>query len=244
MKLKPWKIWQGRWENKDSLRLFWEMIGLCLLFMALPYGIINRVMGSLDISAIDPITKIDTEVPFVAWTIVIYLSLYLYYPAAAWFGRNNDTRIREMFAFHQCLFVLTWWICLVFIFLPTEIYIRDQIPLSIRDGEGFWGFWYGEFMHGADKPWNAWPSLHIVQSLLIVLVLRRWGVVKGLSELLVWLAWLSLCVSVMTTKQHFFFDIVTGLITSILAWRYMFKPMLDASSQQDWLEMLPSDNET
>ena len=131
MNLKPWKLWHGRWQHKSSMRLFWEMIGLCLLFMALPYGVVNRIMGSLDISVIDPITIIDNEVPFLGWTFIIYMTLYLYYPAAAWFGRNSDTRIREMFAFHQCLFILTWGICLIFIFLPTEIHIREQIPQNV-----------------------------------------------------------------------------------------------------------------
>ena len=60
-------------------------------------------MGSLGRSVFDPMTPIDSMVPFIGWTFMIYVSLYLYYPAAAWFGRENDERIREMFAFYQSL---------------------------------------------------------------------------------------------------------------------------------------------
>ena len=80
-------------------------------------------------------------VPYIGWTFVVYLTLYLYYPAAAWFGRDSDEKVREMFAFYQALFVMTWVINLIFIIFPTEVYIRDQIPADVRAGEGFWGFW-------------------------------------------------------------------------------------------------------
>ena len=65
---------------------------------------------------------------------------------------------------------------------------------------------------------------------------------KGLSEVSLWFAWILLSISVMTTKQHFFFDIATGVVTALLAWHFMCKPMMDASSQGEWLETLPSES--
>ena len=127
--------------------------------MAIPYSIINQIMGSLGRSVIDPITTVDSMIPFIGWTFLIYVSLYLYYPAVAWFGRDSEERIREMFAFYQSLFTMTWVVFAVFIIFPTEIYIREDIPQSVLVGEGFWGFWYGDLMHKTDLPYNAWPSL-------------------------------------------------------------------------------------
>ena len=145
-----------------------------------------------------------------------------------------------MFAFHQTLFVLTWFILLIFILLPTEIHIRNHIPSDIREGEGFWGFWYGDFMHVTDNPWNAWPSLHVVQSLLIILVLRRWNVITGLIEKIVWICWIALCISIMTTKQHFLLDLVTGISVAIISWRWVFVKVLNSANKEKWLEKLPS----
>ena len=112
--------------------------------MALPYSVINQIMGFFDRSVMDPIMTIDSAVPYIGWTFIVYLSLYLYYPAAAWFGRTDGARIREMFAFYQALFMMTWVVFLIFIIFPTEVYIRDQIPADVRAGEGFWGFWFGD----------------------------------------------------------------------------------------------------
>jgi hypothetical protein len=239
---RPWPIWAPHWEARRSMKIFWYTIITLIVAMAIPYTIINQIMGYFDRSVLDPILPIDSMVPFIGWTFIIYLTLYLYYPAAAWFGRVNDHRIREMFAFHQALFIITWVVNLVFIIFPTEVYIRNQIPADIRAGEGFWGFWFGDLMHNTDMPYNAWPSLHVVQSLMIVLLLRRWGVIYRWKEALAWVAWIGLCVSVMTTKQHFFWDLITGIATGLVCWYWMCIPAMEATSNQEWLEAFPSND--
>ena len=238
---RPWSIWKSHWESRDTMKIFWYTIVALLIFMALPYSITNQIMGYIDRSVMDPILPIDTMVPYIGWSFIIYLTLYLYYPAAAWFGRENDVQIREMFAFHQALFVMTWAVNLIFIIFPTEVYIREQIPSDVLAGEGFWGFWFGDIMHNTDQPYNAWPSLHVVQSLMIVLLLRRWGSISGIKEVFVWIAWVALCISVMTTKQHFFWDLITGVITGLACWYWMCIPAIKASSNDEWLEMFSSD---
>ena len=236
----PWRLWRPHWRQRDNPRLFWYTIITLILAMALPYSVINQIMGYFDRSVLDPITPIDNMVPFIGWSFVVYLSLYLYYPAAAWFGRDNESRIREMFAFYQSLFVMTWFVYLIFILFPTEIYIREQIPESVRSGEGFWGFWYGDLMHKTDMPYNAWPSLHVTQSLMIVMLLRYWNIVSGWKEFLTWIAWIGLCISVMTTKQHFFFDLLSGIITGIICWYWMCIPAMKASSSDEWISEFSS----
>ena len=83
---RPWKLWQPHWRQKENPRLFWYTILTLILAMALPYSVINQIMGYFDRSVLDPIMPIDSMVPYIGWSFVIYLSLYLYYPAAAWFG--------------------------------------------------------------------------------------------------------------------------------------------------------------
>ena len=236
----PWRLWHPLWKQKEGQKLFWFVLLILILVMAIPYSIINRIMGSIGYSAIDPVTSLDEKIPFIGWSFFIYLSLYLYYPAAAWFGRTSNARIREMFAFHQALFIMTWGVFLVFILVPTEIHIRDNIPLEVRNGEGFWGFWYGDLMHKTDMPYNAWPSLHVAQSLLIVLLLRKWKVIQDRSEFLVWICWIGLCISVLTTKQHFLFDLFTGLVLAILTWKFLCIPAIESANNDDWLEQYPN----
>ena len=220
--------------------MFFRMIFTLVIAVAVPYGIINRLMGTIEISTFDPMIQFDESIPFIAWSFWIYLTLYLYYPAAAWCGRKDDQRIREMFAFHQGLFITTWVIFLIFIVFPVDIHIRTHIPQSVLDGQGIHGFFFATIMHNIDTPYNAWPSLHVVQSLLIVLILRHWNVITGSREVLVWICWFALCISILTTKQHFVWDLSTGIITALISWKYLCKPLVDAASNQDWLDKFQS----
>mgnify|MGYP005693227523 FL=1 len=238
---RPWSLWKPLWRNKDNSRIFIYSMMLAIVAMAIPYSIINHIMGEIDRSVFDPISPVDSWVPFVAWTSMIYVTLYLYYPVTCHYGIKNNERIREMFAFNQVMFSITWLVYVLFIIFPTEIHIRDEIPLDVRSGEGFWGFWIGDFMHEVDKPYNAWPSLHIVQSLMMVLLLRHWKVFDKTGEFIVWLSWSLLCISVMTTKQHFFFDVVTGVVVAVFSWYYLCIPLMKKSKSQEWKDYFPED---
>jgi membrane-associated phospholipid phosphatase len=41
-----------------------------------------------------------------------------------------------------------------------------------------------------------------------------------------WIEWVLLCISILTTKQHYLFDLVTGIAVAQLAWM-VTKPTLD-----------------
>jgi len=142
-----------------------------------------------------------------------------------------------MMVLYQTILLVSWIIFLFFIFLPTEIHIREQIPSSTRTGEGTWGWAYGVMLHNADKPWNAWPSLHIIQSLLIVLTVDFWWCkklqrepgfknIRHLARTVMWAGWLLLSASVLTTKQHFVWDLATGIVVALITWKLVLKPAL------------------
>ena len=48
---------------------------------------------------------------------------------------------------------------------------------------------------------------------------------------LVWGEYVLLCVSILTTKQHYLFDLVTGLATAMLAWK-LFEYALELAERQ------------
>ncbi len=235
--LKPWPMWKSHWQKRqqqNGRRLQYIAILSTIFFLAIPYGIINQIIGWIDISRFDPAIPLDDAIPFIAWSLIPYASLYFYYPAAALMSPKDDTSRIQMLILHQVLFLSSWAISIIFILIPTKIHIRNHIPEGIRAGDGFWGFFYGDIMHNTDKPWNAWPSLHIVQSLLIVLMLSHW--MKALQRkktiLVLWIGWLMLAISVLTTKQHFVFDLVTGIIVALFCWQWLLKPAIKWSESE------------
>jgi membrane-associated phospholipid phosphatase len=91
--------------------------------------------------------------------------------------------------------------------------------------EGIYGFVYEAF-HSLDEPFNAWPCLHIAQSFIIAVALSRWWrqLKWNWAVCLLWPAWLGLFISVMTTKQHFIWDSITGTLLGVGVWLTIMRP--------------------
>tara|TARA_B100000767_G_scaffold274865_1_gene309310 strand:- start:5653 stop:6348 length:696 start_codon:yes stop_codon:yes gene_type:complete len=206
------------------------------LFAAIPYTLINRFASVRDWAAFDPTLQLDIDIPFLAWMIVPYLTLYLYYPAAAWLGSKNEIMWRQNVVFHQMMLLTCWGVNAIFILLPVEIDLRHLI-------HGIEGtMWESSFvaMHAIDTPWNSWPSLHIVQSMQVVLVLRYWYPPSTtrlrMAHALLLIMWILLVISTMTIKQHYVWDVATAMLLAGLGWVYWMKPCLERLKTEEYIE--------
>ena len=230
---KPWRLWSSHWKNRSAwfgYRLPTALMIAMTIGAGLGYLLTNKFSNWRDWQAFDPMSGMDSWIPVIPWMIVPYSTLYFYYPMAALLGMKNEQTQRENIIFHQTLLMLTWMVFVVFLVLPVEVDIRS----SVLEAElGFWQPWYDN-LYAVDTPWNAWPSLHIVQSLLAVLVVSRWHNSEDYRWRirLLWLAWFMLTISVMATKQHFVWDVVTGIVVATAAWKYWILPSLDNCQSQ------------
>ena len=238
---KPWRLWASHWKSRTKLfgyRLPVALIIAIIIGAGLGYLVTNKFAFWRDWQAFDPTTNIDTWIPVIPWMIVPYSTLYLYYPMAAFLGMKNEQTQRENVIFHQTMLMLTWIVFLIFIALPVEVDIRS----SVYETElGIWQPWYDN-LHAVDTPWNAWPSLHIVQSLLAVLVVSRWhnGENHQWRIRILWFVWFMLAISVMTTKQHFVWDVGTGIFFAVVAWKYWILPSLEECHTDDSIKSFES----
>ena len=73
----------------NGRRVSYALIIAMIFFAAIPYAIINHLTSLRDWAAFDPSTRYDIDLIFWAWMIVPYLTLYLYYPAAALLVSKN-----------------------------------------------------------------------------------------------------------------------------------------------------------
>ncbi|MGJ7903738.1 phosphatase PAP2/dual specificity phosphatase family protein, partial [Lysobacter sp. 1R34A] len=168
----------------------------------LSYGYANSVAASR--GAVPHIVFAwEQAIPFWAWTIVPYWSIDLFYGISLFVCRDR----RELDI--QALRLLTAQAIAVACFLLWPLRYTFERP----DSDGLFG-WLFDVLLGFDKPFNQAPSLHIV--LLIVLWVRFARHLRGGWR---WLlhAWFALIgVSVLTTFQHHFIDIPTGLLAGWL----------------------------
>ncbi len=140
----------------------------------------------------------ESRIPFWPWTIVPYWSIDLFYGISLFIcttRREFDTHIRRLLAVQ--LISIT-----CFLLLPLRcILIRPETT----------GL-FGAMLHALlvfDKPFNQAPSLHI--SLLVILWVRYLAHLNGAWRWVLNVWFILIGISVLTTYQHHFFDIPTGL---------------------------------
>ena len=189
----------------------WRRAALWLLFLGpfflITYGFANWLASRRsDVGAI--VFEWEQHIPFWAWSIVPYWSIDVFYIASLFIcttQRELDTHARRLIA-AQVIAVGC------FILFPLR-------QTSVRpDTDGIYGLMF-DALASFDQPFNQAPALHI--ALLVILWLPLAQRTRGPWR---WLlhAWFALIgVSVLTTFQHHFIDVPTGLLAGWLcAWLF------------------------
>ena len=235
--MRPWRgFWSGTWRRRGGLnghRLTLEVFLIGVVFVAVPYFSTNNIAEAYLSTVFDPEIALDRQIPVWNWTILPYALLYAFYPATLILAPKDDSGRIEMILTIQMMIMVTAFCCVIFLLLPAEIDMRDQIQWSTMNE---WEDRLFTFIHSSDNPWNAWPSLHIVHSYVLARVMTFWmkerspssPVVWNFAIFLLWLEWILLAISILTTKQHYIFDLATGILVAHLAWLALERAMSNA----------------
>ena len=208
-----WWPQRGDWSR---LKYGSFLLSLFLLLGALPYGLINRFSAWRGTSTLAVELPIDFDLPFVPWMVVPYYSFYLYFPWAAWMGASDRHR-KNGLVFFQRLTASAWVAFIIFLILPVEIELRSQA----YGAEGLFGLMMSA-LHEADAPYNAWPSIHVLLSILVVFFVRFVEMENGtwtyVRSFIAWTSCALLVVSTALIKQHYVFDGISGIALALALW--------------------------
>ena len=191
----------GRSDRRPWGRALLWLAGLGIFFYS-SYGLANYLA---DQRVFVPSIVFGWEhgMPFLAWTIIPYWSVNLFY-AASLFVCTSRT---ELDTLGRRLLTAQVIAVACFLFFPLRFsFAKPEI------GGGLSGFMFDALL-SFDKPYNQAPSLHI--ALLVIL----W--VHYASHQPAWARWLLhpwfalIGLSVLTTYQHHFFDIPTGALLGL-----------------------------
>ncbi len=150
-----------------------------------------------------PMTWLDNSIPLIPFTFLIYTSDYLLILFAIILIKNSD----DFRSFSRMMFATLFTCGLFFIFFPTT-YPRPTYPIVnntfIKAAM--------EFIYVGDSPNNCLPSLHVALTSVSAWSLRR-GSKKVLGFFVLWT--LAIIISTLTTKQHYFIDVIGGLLVLV-----------------------------
>lgn len=196
------------------------LLWLALLgpFFFLSYGLANARADRLPFVP-SVVFGWEAKIPFQPWTIVPYWSIDLFYVVSFFICTQRaelDMHARRLLSAQL---------------LSVGCFLLWPLRFSLERPEtgGVFG-WLFDVLLGFDKPFNQAPSLHIV--LLVVLWVRFQAHLRGAwrGALHLWFALIGL--SVLTTWQHHFIDVPTGVAVGWLCvWLW---PANAASPLRQW----------
>ena len=191
----------------------WRRAAAWLLFLApfffITYGLANwSASQRADVPSL--VFAWEHSIPFWAWTILPYWSIDALYGLSLFVCLTRhelDTHAKRL---------LTAQAIAVACFVLVPLRCAFAHPAA----DGVWGLMFAA-LAGFDQPFNQLPSLHIALAVILwALYARR---LTGLTRLAMELWFLLICASVLTTYQHHFIDIPTGLLLGALClWAWPF----------------------
>jgi hypothetical protein len=171
-------------------------------------------------SAHDLATAWDRRIPFVAWTVWIYLWLF---PASLLplFVVRCPRLFRRTIAAYTIVIVVS---LAVFAAYPvTSGHLREAAGTLDADSVSPWAVLT---VYRLDPPLNLFPSLHLSIALLAALsawtASRLYGVLTGVGVVLV-------AISICTVKQHVLADAVGAFVLSGIVYAAVLRPYVPVS---------------
>lgn len=194
-------------RKKEDELYFWVSLGLMLLANLISFRgsrLFTKNCFHYDLSL-----PVDAAVPFLPWTIVIYIGCF-----AVWFlcYRFIAGLPRERSDRFFCSNILGKAVCLLFfLFLPTTMARPDV------SGTSFWEYAMC-LLYSTDTPDNLFPSIHCLISWLC------WAGIRGSRDVPLrirasaLLMALFVCVSTLTVRQHVIADVIAAIVLAEISY--------------------------
>jgi membrane-associated phospholipid phosphatase len=181
--------------------LFLTLLAVLSLYLA-----INRLMSwQGDGTTVE--IWLDRYVPFwPIWGVPYVLSIIWWGVAALWAYLKMEDSLYVTF--------ITGWIstCLIgyaiFILYPNYM-VRPQVT-----GTG-WAEGLIRFIYANDRTYNAFPSQHLWDTVIITLIWSRW---KPKWRWLLWSLTLIVAMSTLFTGQHWIMDVIGGTLLAVIGY--------------------------
>jgi membrane-associated phospholipid phosphatase len=190
----------GNMKNNWLIKFFYFLSSLGILII-LYYG----ANDATPFKAVElPTTWIDRNIRFQIVFAYIYISFYLMFLISIMSNRKSYSL--------KCaisIVINTLIASCIFFFFPT------RMPTALYTSEEHTHYFLSRFIQSLDIRNNCFPSLHVANAYTAAfyLALKK----KLLISCMIWIWFILICWSVISTGQHYFYDIIGGIAVAMIS---------------------------
>ena len=165
----------------------------------------------------DMTTALDRLIPFIPWTVVIYLVCF-----AFWFINYALASLQDeadAVRFFSADFMAKVICCICFLLIPTTN-IRPEVT-----GTGFFDNAI-RWLYSIDAADNLFPSIHCLTSWFCFISVRKQNAVPFWYKVFSAVLASAVCISTLTTRQHVIVDAVAGVLLAEFSYSWSAKSRL------------------
>jgi membrane-associated phospholipid phosphatase len=192
----------------DFQKQHYQLVFFSLFWQILTYMLPNRFLLREPWPV--PVTPVDHLVPVSSLWIWIYVSFYLFIAGTYFFSKDVFDR---QLIFYSYVGSATFSFFYFFIF-PSSIDRAPYLIQSLGPSDQVLNL-----IRTTDASVNCFPSMHICLSTVAAMTLykssKKWGMFG-----IFWLCMIAY--STMATKQHYFYDVISGAMLGALTWFSVF----------------------
>lgn len=171
---------------------------------------------------------LDAAIPFLRWTILLYVLFFAFLPIG-YLGVAQEGK--KVFYRMAVAGIAAKLICLVFFFvLPT--YMPDW-PSGTFEIKNFTD-WLLQFIYDHDEPNNLFPSIHVLESWLVMRTALAGKKLPKPFKIGISVAAICIILSTLTVKQHLLADVAGGILVTELS--MLLTAKLRGERVLEWLE--------
>jgi membrane-associated phospholipid phosphatase len=197
------------YEWKDIIRR--GLLGLSIPLISMTYPMLNEFRGNTN----SVFTSVDKLIPFNKYFILPYVSWYMFIAVFSAILCILDKQRYFKLLITLNIGMITCYI--IYYFYPT------YVPRPMITGTDFYSNLVLN-LYEADNPYNCFPSIHVLNSVLIALYVYESEKVHKLTKAICATISVSIILSTMFIKQHYFADVVAGIIFACILY-FSFKKL-------------------
>ena len=219
------KVLAYEWKDIGKRGLF----GLSIPLISLTYPILNQYRGDTN----SVVTFMDNLIPFNKYFILPYTSWYVFIAifTAILCIVDKERYLKLLITLN--IGMISCYV--VYYFYPT------YVPRPMITGTDFFSNLVLK-LYEADNPYNCFPSIHVLNSVLIALYTYESEKVHKYAKSVCYVVAISIVLSTMFVKQHYFADVFTSIVFGIVLYFSFKKLKFNDISQGTLITSTSGDN--